>query len=146
MQLNRITKMAAAYHKRRAGLSAILKNHLATVAPRLYSEGVISSQDCEVAIDGKANKRERANGLVVAIGKKIKTDEKVLKDVLRILREIGVGRLYVAIMEAAAQRPQENGGSSSNGGDGLEDSGRDGVQQRTSVKHKVKALPRQHIR
>ena len=133
--LGRSTNMAAtaAYYKRRAGLSAILKNHLATVAPRLHSEGVISNEDCEIAVDETASKRERADSLVAAIGKKIKTDEKALQDVLRILQEAGVGRLYVAIMEGAMQRPHND-----TGGTYFEEEGR-GYNGRMLVRQRVKA-------
>ena len=133
--LDRSTNMAAlaAYYKRRAGLSAILKNHLATVAPRLHSEGMITNKDREIAVDDKVSKRERADDLVEAIGKKIKMDEKVLQDVLRILQEVGVGRLYVAIMERAMERPLD-----STGGSYFEEEGGRGNNGRMLVRQRVK--------
>lgn len=98
--------MAAAFDKRRAGLGALLKNHLATVAPRFYDEGFISDEDREQAMDETTNKSERAEYLVAAIGRKITANNVPLKDFLAILREFGIGYLYVKIMEREAGRPQ----------------------------------------
>ena len=100
------TKMAAAFQKRRAGLVAILKHSLATMAPALYNEGLISDKDRETAMDDSVSKRERAESLVAVLETKIQDDEEVLKEFLKILREVGVGHTYVVIVENDLRNPQ----------------------------------------
>ena len=100
------TKMAAAFQKRRAGLVAILKHSLATMAPALYNEGLISDKDRETAMDDSVSKRERAESLVAVLETKIQVDEGVLKEFLKILREVGVGHTYVVIVENDLRNPQ----------------------------------------
>ena len=100
--------MAASYHKRRAGLSALLKNKLATLVPTLHAKGLISDRERDKAMDVAKSQRERADSLVAAIGRKIKTNETLLKDFLSILREVGIGHMYVRIMEREAQRPERS--------------------------------------
>ena len=105
-------KMAAGpFLKRRAGLSAILKNHLVKLAPQLHNEGFISKTESEAAMDASSNKRERAEALVEAIGRKIKADEPLLREFLRVLRETGIAHIYVKIMEREAKNTQGNGNS-----------------------------------
>ena len=98
--------MAAAFQKRRAGLVAILKHSLATMAPALYNEGLISDKDRETAMDDSVSKRERAESLVAVLETKIQVDEGVLKEFLKILREVGVGHTYVVIVENDLRNPQ----------------------------------------
>ena len=93
-------KMAAPFFKRRAGLIAILKNHVATVAPKFCDIGLITKTESEAAMNEETNnRRERAEALVAAIGREIKSDESQLRSFLRILRETRVGHTYVTIME-----------------------------------------------
>ena len=101
--------MAAPFFKRRAGLIAILKNNLGTVAPKLCNIGLITKTENEVATDYNSNRRERAEALVAAIGRKIKTDESQLRAFLGILRETRVGHIYVTIMEREAKNLNGNG-------------------------------------
>lgn len=102
------TKMAAAFQKRRAGLVAILKHSLATMAPALYNEGLISDKDRETAMDDSVSKRERAESLVATLETKIQVDEEVLKEFLKVLREVGVGHTYVVIVENDLCNPQRS--------------------------------------
>lgn len=91
--------MAAPFLKRRAGLIAVLKNNLGIVAPKLCNIGLITKTESEAATNDKTNRRERAEALVAAIGRKIQTDELQLKAFLGILRETRVGHIYVTIIE-----------------------------------------------
>jgi hypothetical protein len=100
--------MAAAFQKRRAGLVAILKHSLATMAPVLYNKGLISDKDRETAMDDSVSKRERAECLVASLETNIQVNEEVLKEFLKILREVGVGHTYVVIMENELRNPQRS--------------------------------------
>ena len=100
--------MAAAFQKRRAGLVAILKHSLPTMAPTLYNNGFISDRERETAMDDSVSKRERAESLVATLETKIQTNEEELKEFLKILREAGVGHTYVVIMENELGNPQRS--------------------------------------
>ena len=102
------TKMAAAFQKRRAGLVAILKHSLATVAPVLYNKGLISDKDRETAMNDSVSKRERAESLVAMLGNEIQANQEALKEFLSILQEAGVGHTYVVIMENELRNPQRS--------------------------------------
>ena len=98
--------MAAAFQKRRAGLVAILKHSLATMAPALYDKGLISDKERETAMEDSQSKRERAESLVATLETKIQVNEEALKEFLKILREAGVGHTYVVIIENDLRNPQ----------------------------------------
>ena len=100
--------MAAAFQKRRAGLVAIFKHSLATMAPVLYNKGLISDKEKDTAMDDSVSKRERAESLVATLETKIVANEEVLKEFLKILREVGVGHTYVVIMENELHNPQRS--------------------------------------
>lgn len=90
--------MAEAFQKRRAGLVAILKHSLTTMAPVLYNKGLLTDKEREAAMDESASKWERAEGLVSGLGTKIQRNEKTLKEFLEILQEARVAHTYVVIM------------------------------------------------
>ena len=90
--------MAEAFQKRRAGLVAILKHSLTTIAPVLYNKGLLTDKEREAAMDESASKWERAEGLVYGLGTKIQRNEKTLKEFLEILQEERVAHTYVVIM------------------------------------------------
>ena len=100
--------MAAAFQKRRAGLVAILKHSLATMAPALYDKGLISDKERETAMEDSQSKRERAESLVATLETKIQVNEEALKEFLKILREAGVGHTYVVIIENDLRNPQRS--------------------------------------
>lgn len=100
--------MAAAFQKRRAGLVAILKHSLTTMAPVLCNKGLISDKERDTAMDDSVSKRERAENLVAMLETKVQTNEEVLKEFLKILREAGVGHTYVVIMENELCNPQRS--------------------------------------
>ena len=107
--------MAAAFQKRRAGLAAILKHSLPTMAPPLYNNGLISDKERETVMDDSVSKRERAESLVATLETKIQTNEEELKEFLKILREAGVGHTYVVIMENELSNPQRSSVSAVSG-------------------------------
>lgn len=101
--------MAAAFQKRRAGLVAIMKHSLATMAPLLYNKGLISDKERETSTDASVSKRERAESLVATLERKVQANEEaVLKEFLSLLREAGVGHTYVVIMENELRNPQRS--------------------------------------
>ena len=101
--------MAASFNKRRVGLCAYLKNHLAIIVPMFHKEGLISDKESREALDDSTSISKRADNLVAVIGSKIETNEELLKDVLRILREAKIAHTFVAIIEDELHNSQRSG-------------------------------------